>query len=183
MGDEVIVELRSGSASVVCAAATRRFGAVRVDEDDNSEASRTPNRPSPPPPPWGSTSPPAASSRAAPRPPLSPTIALPRATPLSAAASSRAAARPTAPCAPLRRTPPGGGGRSFLGLNLRKYGAHNDPQVLIAREKVATAVEAKKEADRALLHDCAAPMALRTKAKQAVAKLVTKDARGLWRYG
>ncbi|KAJ6624083.1 hypothetical protein B0H10DRAFT_2213129 [Mycena sp. CBHHK59/15] len=93
----------------------------------------------------------------------------------------------------------GGGGSSFLGLNLRKYGAHNDPQVLIAREKVATAEEAEKEADRALLHARARVRealqhikaleaetkeeALRAKAKQVVAKLVSKDARGLGRHG
>ncbi|KAJ7126709.1 hypothetical protein C8R44DRAFT_979495 [Mycena epipterygia] len=49
-----------------------------------------------------------------------------------------------------------GGNSFFSGLSLRKYkgggGVNNDPKVLMAREKIATAAEAEKEADRALMH-------------------------------
>ncbi|KAJ6517603.1 hypothetical protein DFH09DRAFT_1373669 [Mycena vulgaris] len=92
---------------------------------------------------------------------------------------------------------------SFLGFDLsslrRGGNPENDPRVLAAREKVATAAAAEHEADRALLHARARVRdalehvkglqleaqeeADRAKVKHAEAKVVSRDARGLGRHG
>ncbi|KAJ7126695.1 hypothetical protein C8R44DRAFT_979490 [Mycena epipterygia] len=85
----------------------------------------------------------------------------------------------------------------FSGLSLRKYtgggGVNNDPKVLMVREKIATAAEVEKEADRALMHARArvcdamehqgAGARGQGGAKQTEAKVVSKNARGLGRHG
>ncbi|KAJ6562006.1 hypothetical protein B0H19DRAFT_943747, partial [Mycena capillaripes] len=75
-----------------------------------------------------------------------------------------------------------------------------DPTVVQARERIAHTVEAEAEADRAVLHARARAqealesvrcwkakrrkgMANRAKAKNTLARLVSKDARGLERHG
>ncbi|KAJ7707379.1 hypothetical protein B0H17DRAFT_1125195 [Mycena rosella] len=93
------------------------------------------------------------------------------------------------------------GSRKFFGLalaDLARSAPQNDPRVLIAREKVATAEAAEREADRALLHARARVRdalqhikaleleakeeTQRAEAKQAETKLVSKDARRLGRH-
>ncbi|KAJ7745678.1 hypothetical protein B0H16DRAFT_1557819 [Mycena metata] len=91
---------------------------------------------------------------------------------------------------------------SMFSATLKRYSARareNDPTVVAARQKVASAAEAEAEADRAILHararvrdamesikvleDEAQAEANRAKAKNVVARLVSKDARGLGRHG
>ncbi|KAJ7227448.1 hypothetical protein GGX14DRAFT_555999 [Mycena pura] len=92
---------------------------------------------------------------------------------------------------------------SFFGTrSLKSFvrgGVHNDPKVLLAREKVAAASEAEREADRAVLHararvrdalteveklnEEAKEESMRAKAKHAETTLVSKAARALGRHG
>ncbi|KAJ7471492.1 hypothetical protein B0H11DRAFT_1812259 [Mycena galericulata] len=94
-----------------------------------------------------------------------------------------------------------GSSSTFFGskMSLKKYRAQNDPKVVMAREKIATAQEAEMEADRALLHararvrdalthikvleEEAKEEAMRAKAKQAESKVVSRHAGTLGRHG
>jgi len=126
---------------------------------------------------------------------------------------SRAASVSTPPTSPasmksqasLKSTGPASikstGGNSLLTSTLKRYTAraHQDPTVVAAREKIARAAQAEEEADRAILHARARVQdamqsvrvlegeaegeAKRARAKNVIARLVSKDARGLGRHG
>ncbi|KAJ6507851.1 hypothetical protein C8R47DRAFT_1236566 [Mycena vitilis] len=112
---------------------------------------------------------------------------------------SRAASQSTAPTSP--RSVKSAGGGSLLASTLNRYRgrAQEDPSVIAARQNIARAAEAEAEADRALLHararareamnsvklleDEAQAEAKHAKAKNALARLVGKDASALGRHG
>ncbi|KAF7336868.1 hypothetical protein MVEN_02123100 [Mycena venus] len=121
---------------------------------------------------------------------------------------STSASRSTPPTSPashssLKSSPSikSNGGNSLLTSTLKRYTAraHQDPTVVQAREKIAAAAAAEEEADRAILHARARVKdalqsvqvlegeaegeAKRARAKNAIARLVSKDARGLGRHG
>ncbi|KAJ7018821.1 hypothetical protein C8F04DRAFT_1242995 [Mycena alexandri] len=113
-----------------------------------------------------------------------------------ASRASNASAASTASVKSQGKTP------SMFSTTLKRYAARTretDPTVVAARQKVASAAEAEAEADRAVLHararvrdamesikvleEEAQAEANRAKAKNVVARLVSKDARGLGRHG
>ncbi|RXW16053.1 hypothetical protein EST38_g9807 [Candolleomyces aberdarensis] len=90
------------------------------------------------------------------------------------------------------------GGGGFIGLTRNRHGLDNDPSIRMARQKVAEAERAEREADAALLaarraadgareqvkmlEREAVEEARRAKAKQAEAKVINKSAKGLGRH-